>query len=412
MSTYDIFKKRRELLVKNVGHPIVLFAGLEDSQHRFLQDSTFYYFTGIEEPGVACVLLPDGPAKLFVSTFKRSRAQWMGSALEPSQETAQRYGFDEAAALGEPCEGYSVDFFGSPAQWQTLVQSLLFIVDSGFKIGVVQRNLVSHRLMGGLPVVAEAAFDCSDVIATMRRAKEKDEITALFKAGEITLMAHEAAVMALEVGATEAKVRASIDYIFAQEGAMPAFPSIVACGKNSTILHYDKSGAEVILGKGDLIIVDIGARVDHYCADVTRTYPVSGVFSKRQKEVYNAVLKAQEEVAFLAKPGVFLRNDEEPSNSLYHCAQEVLKFYGLADYFTHGIGHFLGLDVHDVGQVSEPLRPGDVITIEPGVYLPEEGFGVRIEDDFWLIEDGVMCLTEHLPKAADEIEEWIKTIRK
>ena len=181
-----------------------------------------------------------------------------------------------------------------------------------------------------------------------------------------------------------------------------AFPSVVATGKNGTILHYSDNNG--LIKNGDLVLVDIGAELHNYCADITRTYPVSGTFTKRQKELYNLVLETQEYVAALAKPGMWLKNPKNPDKSLYHLAHAFLTKRGYADYFPHGIGHFLGLNVHDVGDYAVPLHEGDVITIEPGIYIPQEGIGIRIEDNYWIAKDGAICLSEDMPKTAEEIE--------
>lgn len=159
-----------------------------------------------------------------------------------------------------------------------------------------------------------------------------------------------------------------------------------------------------MLKNGQLIVVDIGAEIDHYCADLTRTYPVGGTFTKRQKELYTIVLECQELVASKAKPGMWLSNKEKPEQSLHHIAKKFLDERGYGKYFIHGIGHFLGIDVHDVGDVREPLRDGDVFTIEPGIYIPEENIGIRIEDNYWMVKDGVVCLSESLPKKPEDIE--------
>ncbi len=194
--------------------------------------------------------------------------------------------------------------------------------------------------------------------------------------------------------------------MFTGSCARAAFPSIVATGKNATILHYTLNNAQ--LKNGDLVIIDIGAEYDYYAADITRTYPVSGFFTKRQREVYDLVLEAQEYIAALAKPGMWLSNKDEQDKSLNHLAKKYLEERGYGKFFPHGIGHFLGLDVHDVGDAKQPLESGDVITIEPGIYIPEESLGVRIEDDYWIVEDGAMCLSEYIPKQAKEIEQMMK----
>jgi Xaa-Pro aminopeptidase len=240
----------------------------------------------------------------------------------------------------------------------------------------------------------------------MRRKKDMGEIEALYKAVEITMLAHEAAAHALGHGVLEGEVQANLEYMFTGSGARCAFPSIVAGGKNGTVLHYVENSDQV--KNGDLVIVDIGAENDYYCADLTRTYPVSGKFTQRQREIYNLVLATQEYIAELAKPGMWLSNKEHPDKSLNHLAKKYLSDRGYGHYFVHGIGHYLGLDVHDVGDYTTPLQEGDVITIEPGIYIPEEGIGVRIEDDFWIVRDGVVCLSDPLPRTVEEIEHFMK----
>ena len=163
------------------------------------------------------------------------------------------------------------------------------------------------------------------------------------------------------------------------------------------------------MNQGDVVVIDIGASYKRYCADVSRTYPVSGVFTQRQKELYDIVLETQEYIAAFAKPGMWLNNAEEPSKSLNHLAREFLKERGGYDtYFPHGIGHFVGLDVHDVGDSKIPLSKGDIITIEPGIYIPEERIGIRIEDMYWIVEGEAVCLSDSFPKTTIEIEELMR----
>jgi Xaa-Pro aminopeptidase len=160
--------------------------------------------------------------------------------------------------------------------------------------------------------------------------------------------------------------------------------------------------------EGDLVVVDIGAEYGMYSSDITRTYPVSGKFTARQKEVYNIVLETQLYVQSLAKPGIYLNNRENQESSLHHLAVKFLEKHGYEKYFIHGIGHFLGLDVHDVGNHEVPLSIGDVFTIEPGIYISEENLGIRIEDDFVITKNGCACLSENLAKQAHDIECFMK----
>lgn len=410
MVSVETYKLRRQQLAAKVQQPILLFGGLELSWCRFLQDSNFLYFTGLTEPGLACIIMPDGTSTLFVPCYGQSRAKWMGGPVDFSAEYAQKHGFDAVSPLGESCSGYSVTLFDRPEVWSTLCARVRDSIDGGMQIATVFNHELWLKFQLLLPAVQSRSISCSPQIAAMRRIKSKDEIELLFNAGAVTTLANQAAVWALGDGVKEADILAGMQYVFTQEGAREAFPTIVAGAERATILHYTDSAGVIV--NGDCVIIDSGAQVDHYCADVTRTYPVSGTFTERQREVYQAVLATQKLLAEQVKPGWWIRNDSAPELSMQHVAKKQLESYGLADYFTHGIGHFLGLDVHDVGDVREPLHEGDVITIEPGVYLPEEKFGVRIEDDFWIVKNGAVCITDDLPREVAEVEDFVKSARE
>lgn len=420
MQDSNIFKLRVQDLMNNVKelHPekkgtIVLFAGFEDDRYQFAQESSFYYFTGIQEPAVVLTIDLDGHKVLYVPNCIEERAKWVVSPLQLTQEYAKQIGVDEVRLLGSSCSGYQMHPYSSESEYSSLASdlkkkinsdSVLFALDPHTPYGYIEQRLLLQRLrtFGAAPNVV----DISSIVARMRRSKDVKEIELMYKAVEITCIAQEAAARAISHGVNEAEVQASLEYIMTGSHAEIAFPSIVASGKNSTVLHYNQNNAE--LKKGDLVVVDIGARYDGYCADITRTYPVSGTFTKRQKEIYNIVLDTQNYIASIAKPGMWLSFKEKPDQSLNHLARSFIKEKGYDQYFPHGIGHFLGLDVHDVGDYTEPLKAGDVITIEPGIYIADEQIGVRIEDDYWIVKDGAICLSEGLPKTAQEIEEMVK----
>ncbi|HBL98476.1 TPA: hypothetical protein DDZ86_02430 [Candidatus Dependentiae bacterium] len=408
-----LFKERRKKLVQQISThlemPVLLLGAFENERSSFYQDSSFFYFTGISEPGLACIIEPDESDILLIPDYASSRAAWMGDTLSLNENTAQIYGFEQAMPLGKAIKGYRTGFFDPINQWDTLIIHIKNLLKDYKTIGICPHPFL-YRLYSELPALKESIYDISPTIASMRRSKSKPEIELLFRAGEVTLLAQEAAAAAIKAGESESSIRASIDYIFAQENAEHAFPSIVAGGKRATILHYTGS-SESPLSNEELVIIDIGASVEHYCADVTRTYPVSGTFSKRQLELYRLVLEAQELVANLAQPGFYLRNNEFPEKSLHHHAVAFFKDHNLDAYFTHGIGHFLGLDVHDTGDVLQPLQEGDVITIEPGLYIPQEGIGIRIEDDYWIVKNGAVSLTDRLPKAPEALEDFIRQLR-
>lgn len=392
---------------------IVLISNFEQETIRFRQESSFYYYTGITEAGLILTIDLTGATTLYTPCFSTNRAQWVSCVIEPGSVSAQKYNLDEVVYMGNPVTGYSLPLLFSEQDCDYLTnvlkdhaankKSAIFTLNPAHPRAYVEQKVALDRLSRFVPDLANSLVDISSIVAHMRRKKSKDEIELMYKAVELTMVAQEGAACTIEEGKKEWAIQAGIEYVFRESGAYPAFPSIVASGKNSTVLHYTENNKT--MQSGDLVVVDIGAEWEHYCADITRTYPVSGTFTKRQREVYKVVLATQEYIADLAKPGMWLNNKEKPEQSLNHLAHKFLAKHGYEKYFPHGIGHFLGLDVHDVGDPAIPLEEGDVITIEPGIYIPEEKMGIRIEDDYWIIKDGSMCLSNDLPKSPDDIEE-------
>lgn len=423
MKKYGVYQERRKTLLARVkkANPavtqgaILLFAGFEHEKYRFRQDSSFYYLTGITEPGVVVLIGFDGKTILFVPSFAQSRVAWMASALTPSMSPVS-VGVDLLKSLGASVPGYQLSALFAQSEYQELVTYIkqlvaqggsIFAANSAAKTDAVDLKCALARLMSFVPDLAAHIQDASLELARMRRQKTHAEIESIYKAIDITMVAQEGAARVIDCNVREAEVQAGIEYIFTDAGARLAFPSIVASGKNSTVLHYHDNNE--IMRQGDLVVVDIGAECDYYCADITRTYPVSGKFTQRQREVYEIVLATQFFIAELAKPGMYLRNAQIPEKSLQHLAMQFLQERGYAQYFPHGIGHFLGLDVHDVGDATEPLQEGDVITIEPGIYIPEENIGIRIEDDYWIVKDGAECLSGSLAKDVESIEQMVQS---
>lgn len=390
---------------------IVLFGAFENERYRFRQESSFYYLTGITEPGAVVVINLDGASTLYVPNHGATRASWVHTPVPLVQENAKKLGFDAITTLGQMAPGYQFHPFSDMSHYNTLHADLQKIIGAKGTIFTLcpansyeytDQRFLLMRFEQIIPDLKNSCIDISAPVALLRRKKDMREIEKLYKAVEVTILAQGAAAQSIKDGMNESEVQASLEYMFTGSCATPAFPSIVATGKNGTILHYN-SNAD-LLKNGQLVVVDIGAELDYYCADLTRTYPVSGVFTKRQRELYTVVLDTQEYIAELVKPGMWLNNKEKPNQSLHHCAQKFLEKRGYAKYFIHGIGHFLGIDVHDVGDRMQPLREGDVFTIEPGIYIPEENIGIRIEDNYWMVKDGVVCLSEPLPKKPDDIE--------
>jgi len=422
---YSVHVVRRKELLKTLKsqHPevssgvVVLFGGFEQERIPFRQESSFYYFTGIDEPGAALLIDFNGTETLYIPDFGNERAKWMSSVLDlTSKEAPGLIGVHCVESLGAQCKGHTFCPFFPRSECEALLSRLQAVVAQQGTIFTLypdntyqypEQRLVVDRIKSFAPELSPHFRDISLLVAHMRQKKDMKEIEALYKAIDITILAHEAVSHAVEAGKPESVVQAALEYIFIESHARPSFPSIVASGKNSTVLHYQLNNK--VMQDGDLVVVDIGAESDYYCADLTRTYPVSGTFTPRQREIYTMVLETQEYIASIAKPGYWLRNGEHQDESLHHLAKKFLQEKGYDQYFPHGIGHYLGMDVHDVGDYSKPLEEGDVFTIEPGIYIPEEGIGVRIEDDYWMVKDGAVCLSEQLPKKPEEIEAMVQS---
>ena len=236
-------------------------------------------------------------------------------------------------------------------------------------------------------------------LASMRATHDADEVAIMQRSVRISEEGHRAAWRAVRPGATEGEVRAEAERVWRVRGSRrPAYDSIVGTGPNATILHYPRS--ERTLKDGELVLMDMAAEYAHYAADITRTLPVNGRFTTEQRKVYDLVLQAQATAFAMVRPGVTWEDVDK-------AARRVIDDAGYGDYFIHGLGHFVGLDVHDAGAYHEPLAAGMVLTIEPGIYLPEKGLGVRIEDEVLVTETGARWLTDGLPRSADEIERWM-----
>jgi len=416
---FSCYVARRNNLIKKIkqAYPdvqdgvVVLFAGFEHGPIAFCQEHNFYYLTGIKEPGIVLVLDMAGQSTLYVPDDIKKRALWVTDLVALIPENVQRLGFDEIIELKGSCQG---PFFSSK-KYRELRERLYKMVQKEGKIFILNpdnsyeyigQRIAIKQLDILIPAMESCVVDISPITAQMRRIKDRREIECLYKAIEITTLAHEAAAQAIKNDIIECTVQASLEYIMTSSCASRAFSSIVASGKNGAILHY--TTRDTTMRDGDLVVVDIGARYNYYCADLTRTYPVSGKFTMRQRELYDIVLETQEYIADIAKPGYWLKNDKHQEKSLHHLARAFLKGHGYDQFFPHNIGHYLGLDVHDVGSYEVSLQEGDVITIEPGIYIPEEQIGIRIEDNYWIVKEGAVCLSEQLPKQPKEIEELVQ----
>lgn len=415
--------QRRKSLIEIVAqaHPdktgvVLLLAPIEMEYHSFLQDSSFYYFSGISQPAMALSFGLNQPTVLHMPDFADLREKWVDSVDVINDATKSLFGLDELCKLGNRVAAYQIDPYFPESDYKNLIEYLKSLLADGKTIFTLYPHhvrasasvkMVVDRLALFVPGLMKNVVDISPQVAMLRRKKDMSEIEAMHQAVAITQEAFQAAAHVIKPGVHEAEVQAAIEYIFTQNGAKVAYSSIVAGAKRATILHYNTNNA--VLKEGDLVLIDAGAMFAHYCADITRVFPVCGTFSKEQKKLYEIVLATQELVADSVRPGMFLSNEKEQEMSLQHIAIKFLQKYGYDKYFIHGIGHYLGLDVHDVGSRAVPLQEGDVITIEPGIYIPQESVGIRIEDNYWVIADAPpVCLSEAIPKMVSEVEEMVQ----
>jgi Xaa-Pro aminopeptidase len=415
--------QRRKKLIELIGQhypdkkgTVFLFAPIEHDHAVFLQESSFYYLTEISEPAAVMSFGFYDHTTLYQPNFGDLRAKWIQSVDVITDQTKILYGIDELKTSGAPLQAYVVDPYFSVADYQQVIQDLVQTIAQGKVIftlypqhsrAYAQLKFIIDRLALFIPNLMQHIVDISSLVAKLRRKKDISEIEKMYQAIAITDAAFQAAAHVIKPDCREAEIQAAMEYIFTENHASKAYPSIVAGGKRAAILHYHANNE--IVQEGEMILIDAGAMHQHYCADITRVFPVNGKFSKRQKELYQIVLDTQEHVVQHIRPGMWLSNGQEPSMSLQHIAHEYLKKYGYDKYFIHGIGHYLGLDVHDVGSRQEPLAEGDVITIEPGIYIPEEGIGIRIEDNFWILSDAEpVCMSEEIPKDIELIEELVQ----
>lgn len=423
-NVYPECKERRETLIENIKqkHPekrgIVVVLGNFDAyeaSQKFVQDATFFYMTGIQEAG--CMTIIDIETKkttVYVPQYHETKKIWDVSPHIAHDAKPEQFHFEAIKSLGSPHSSIML----SPTDPQEYFANFFDEINKASKQGKTIFVTTPHKHTSFATQIffeitkktcnfeKSDIVSINDIVATMRMKKSEQEIARLYRAIDITTTAHEAAIMSIQEDIEEREVQAAAEFVFTAHGCTPAFQTIVATGKNATILHYNKN--ETPIKKQDLVLIDMGARADQYCADLSRTYPASGKFTVRQKALYEIVLEVQAHIAEVVKPGYFINNKEKPESSLQHIALSLFAKHGVEKYFIHGIGHHLGLNVHDVSISGQPLEEGNVITIEPGLYIPEERIGIRIEDNYWITKGGAVCLSENLPKTVADIERTMK----
>lgn len=395
-----------------------------DTHYRFRQDSDFFYLTGFEEPDSLAVVKLEGDKKytLFVRPRDPEREIWDGrrAGIEGAKS---EFGAEDSFPIAE-FESKLTDFLDG-----TDVLYYRLGVDSNLDNKIIQ-EISRMRSLNRKPVnPPQTIIDPATIIHEMRVLKSSEELEIMQTAADIAAEAHCEAMKAVRPGMQEYEVEALIEQIFRRRGAAgPAYTSIIGGGPNATVLHYINNDGQ--LRDGELLLIDAGAEYKGYASDITRTFPISGRYTKPQREIYDLVLKAQMSCVEMVRPGV--THDQLKQHSievltegmielglLEGKTEELIKEKKYEKFYMHGLGHMLGIDVHDVGryyfgQESRALEPGVVMTVEPGIYIapdsegvPDQyrGIGVRIEDDVLCTNNGPRVLTTKVPKQAEEIEE-------
>ncbi|MBI4463832.1 MAG: aminopeptidase P family protein [Acidobacteria bacterium] len=421
----EVYRGRRAALQEKLQDGLIILFGNgegpgSEAYHLFRQEANFYYLTGYDEPGAVLLLAPPVQDRrspfweeslrlpremLFLPPQDPQQANWTGPRPDPyDPATAGQTGFPAVRGTEQLASEIRRFAQGYPVVYTLLPQAHASVAEQAAE----KENLEKLRTL--LPF-AEIR-DARRAPGALRQVKSDSELKLIQHAVDCTIAGQQAAARELRPGLFEYEIAALMKYTFERKGCRGlAFDPTVGSGPRSTILHYNRNSAR--LEAGDLVVADVGAEYAYYASDITRTLPASGRFTARQREIYEIVLGAQKAAIQAVKPG--MRISGHGSDSLYQIAYNYINTHGkdrhgepLGKYFTHGLSHHVGLDVHDPGDPGRSLEAGMVITIEPGIYLPEESLGVRIEDMVLVTKTGYLLLTERLPREVQEIEKWMK----
>jgi Xaa-Pro aminopeptidase len=426
-------ERRRQLALQMLPDSVAIITSAQekerngDAHYRFRQDSDFYYFTGCNEQDAALVIFSGKESRSYLFNLPRDpiQEQWTGKRL--GQEGAQEsLGVDEAfdvyefdSMLCELLENKQAIYYfaGRYPHWEKRIGRAWQIVKNNMRRGI-------HA--------PESFCDLSSIVGEMRLFKSAQEMTLMRKAAKISVAAHQRAMQACKKTRFEYELEAELMYEFVRGGCRSvAYDSIVAGGQNACILHYTANNQP--LNSGDLVLIDAGGEFENYAADITRTFPLNGKYSAEQRSIYELVLTAQKAGKERVRPGVRWYEIQEAilqvlTSGLVELGllrgnvENLIETNAYKPFYMHNSGHWLGIDVHDCGQYKinnqwRPLKPGMVLTVEPGIYISEDiknidprwyGIGVRIEDDLFVTEGGHENLTSALPIEINEIEALVR----
>jgi Xaa-Pro aminopeptidase len=392
------YRARREALVHSLPDSVIVVYGQTDAAEEnlragFFQNANFRYLTGWDGPG-AILLIDPKRQSLFVPERDPARERWTGRQPGPGDPDIAHIS-DFGAVL--PAATFDKELRAALAQYPSL-----------YAAGA--ESAVRLKALSPAPDEVRSA---DAALALLRMKKSPREIERLQRAADASVAAHLAAWKRIAAGVFEYQVAAAALYAYLDLGCeRSAYAPIAGSGPNSVFLHYSRNTRR--MEAGDLLLLDAGAECGGYAGDITRTAPVSGKFTARQREIYEIVLGAEKAVIAAVKPGAYIGGRNRPS--LQQAATDYMNSHGkdlhggpLGKYFTHGISHHIGLDVHDASDNTAPLQEGMVISVEPGIYIPEENIGIRVEDMVLVTGAGAKVMTAALPREAADVE---KAVRK
>lgn len=406
---------RRQALLTQLESGIVFVRGLPTTRGytRFSQDKTFWYLTGVESPNAALLMdAKSGKQILFLPQANARDEMWEGEIWDASDEwVGELTGFKEVRASNE--------LMAVLKEWTAADKTVWISKEPHVELsGCHDRALPFDRRrekdpLDGRPGREDAlednlkeklqaeVKDMSPVLSEMRRVKTPEEIDAMRRAGRAGSIAMVDAIRATRPGVGEWELDALMTFVHRREGADgPAYYSIVGSGPNALVLHY--SACARAMRAGEMLLIDYAPEVDHYTSDITRSWPTDGTFTPRMQELYDAVLAAQEAGIAAVKPGKTMQEIDK-------ACRKVLQARGVGKLMPHGACHYIGLEVHDVGDNGKPFEPGVCFTVEPGVYEAATGIGIRIEDVVVVTETGCEVLSSGVPKSRQAIAELVGT---
>jgi Xaa-Pro aminopeptidase len=408
----EFFKRNRKNLVEKLedNSIIILFSGKApkksaDEAYNYTPNRNFYYLTGIEEEGIILLITKiNGKIEenLFIKKADPVMERWVGKTINHIEATA-------VSAVENICFMEEFEATIHKSIFSSQVQNIYFDFErDAWNSTFSEAEITSKSIIEKYPYIK--IKNVYHHICELRTVKSEEERVEIRKALKITGMGIENILKNAKPGMMEYEIEAYFDFILKSNGIKDyAFKTIAASGKNATILHYAANKSQT--KAGDLMLLDLGAQWNYYNGDISRTFPVNGKFTERQKLIYNIVLKAQAETIKIIKPGIPFKDLNLTTRKVF--LEELGKIglvkddKELSNYYFHNVSHYLGLDTHDVGSREAILTPGMVLTVEPGLYIEEESIGIRIEDNVVVTESGCDIISKDIIKTVEEIESFM-----